>query len=294
MPKLFVSDKLPNYFVEFDFSPQNRESGALDRDVLRAFEDGKCIYFRNWIVDFDHEFFSNLDLEDNRPAKKLKSKLADDGSLDPKLLQANLSHCTKDTATAEQFPVHAEHVSAQVTPILNRIFKDQVYHERRLTWRMLETVHEDLHIDVYGEEKTDFQIRMFVNLDVVPRIWQTSHSLEGLLEQFGHLLIDSELASLGPTALCRLLNQRVYGGLSQAGKDGQPRHTAFFYPGEVWMVDSRRISHQIFYGRRALSLDYFATPESMDDPSKYYLRSMENYRRQRGFGGLGQASELAA
>jgi hypothetical protein len=134
---------------------------------------------------------------------------------------------------------------------------------------------------------------MFVNLDVVPRIWHTSHSLEDLLERFGHVLTDHELATLGPSALMRLLNQRVYGGLSKAGQDGQPRHTAFFLPGEVWMVDSRRISHQIFYGRRALSLDYFATPESMNDPSKYYLLSVERYRSERGMR-LTQTSELAA
>jgi len=281
MPKLFVSDKLPNYFVEFDFSPENRNSDLLDLAVLRAFEEGKCIYFKNWLVDFDQEFFSQLALEDNRTAKKLGSRLAADGTLDLKRLEAKLAHCTKDAATIQQFQVHAERISAQVTPILNRIFKDQVYHERVLTWRMLETVQEDLHIDIYSEETTDFQIRMFVNLDIVPRIWHTSHTLEGLLQQFGHRLTDAELATLGPTALCRLLCKRVYGGLAQAGKDGQPRHTAFFLPGEVWMVDSRRISHQIFYGRRALSLDYRATPESMNDPSKHYTRSVEAYRRER-------------
>jgi hypothetical protein len=238
MPKLFVSDKLPNYFVEFDFSPENRNSDLLDLAVLRAFEEGKCIYFKNWLVDFDQEFFSQLALEDNRTAKKLGSRLAADGTLDLKRLEAKLAHCTKDAATIQQFQVHAERISAQVTPIL-------------------------------------------VNLDIVPRIWHTSHTLEGLLQQFGHRLTDAELATLGPTALCRLLCKRVYGGLAQAGKDGQPRHTAFFLPGEVWMVDSRRISHQIFYGRRALSLDYRATPESMNDPSKHYTRSVEAYRRER-------------
>lgn len=283
MPKLFTSDRLPNYFIEVDFSDENRASGVLDRQVREAFEDGKCICFRNWTVDFDRNFFANLDLEDNRAAKKLKSILADDGSIDPGLIRHQLSKCVKDEATLAQFPVHAERVSAQVTPVVDRIFQGQVYLDRRLTWRMLETVHEDLHIDVYGEERSEFQIRLFVNLDVVPRIWHTGYTLECLLERFGHLLEDNELECLGPTALCKLLNVRVYGGLSNAGKDGQPRHTAFFYSGEVWMVDSRRVAHQIFYGRRALSLDYLATPESMADPSKYYLESVETYRELRGF-----------
>jgi hypothetical protein len=291
MPRLFVSDKLPNYFVAFDFSRKNRESGALDHEVLRAFEDGKCIYFENWIVDFDHAFFNRLDLQENRAAKKLRSKLGDDGILDPRQLTAQLDQCAKDDATRDMFPRQAAHIGSQVTPILNRIFKNQQYYDRGVTWRMLETVHEDLHVDVYKHEKSDFQIRMFVNLDIVPRIWHTSHALEGLIEKFGDRLSDEELSSLGPSALIRLLNQRVYGGLANAGQDGQPRHTVYFYPGEVWMVDSRRISHQIFYGRRAVSLDYLASPESMNDPSKYYLRSIENYRSQRGFR---SAPQLAA
>ena len=283
MPKIFLSDKLQDYFVEFDYSPKNRENGSLDGEVLKAFEDGKCIYFKNWIVDFDKDFFANLNLKENREAKKLKSDLAADGTIDPVLLKRQLEQCVKDDATADEFPVQAEHVVAQVAPIMNRVFKGHVYHERRATWRMLDTLHENLHIDVYSDEKSDVQLRMFVNLDIVPRIWHTGYSLEDLLEKFGHLLTDDELANIGPTALCKLLNQRVYGSFANAGKDGQPRHTAFFGPGEVWMVDSRRVAHQIFFGRRALSLDYFATPESMGDPSKYYLRSVEEYRQSRGF-----------
>jgi hypothetical protein len=123
---------------------------------------------------------------------------------------------------------------------------------------------------------------MFVNLDSVPRIWNTGFTLEELLDRFGHVLTDRELAETGPGLLCRYLNQRVYGGLSNAGRDGQPRHTAFFEPGDVWMVDSRKVSHQIFYGRRALSVDYWAAPESMARPEKYYLRAVEDYRLRRG------------
>lgn len=286
MPTLFPSADLPDYFVDIDFSPEVRNSGALDRQVAEAFEDGKCICFKNWTVDFDRAFFNGLDLHENRAAKKLKSVVNDDGTIDPTLLGAQLEKCAKDDATIEEFPLQAARISAQVTPIINRIFAHCTFLDRRLVWRMSETIHENLHIDVYKNEMTDFQIRMFVNLDVVPRIWQTGYTLEGMLEKFGHLLTDEELATLGATALCKLLNYRLYGDLPDAGKDGQPRHTAFFHPGEIWMVDSRRVSHQIFYGRRALSLDYFATQDSVLDPSKYYLRSVEKYRQTRGIAQL--------
>jgi len=283
MPKLFTTPEVSDYFVDYDFGPEPRESGILDEKILSDYEDGKCIYFRNWKVDFDRDFFSGLDLEPNRAAKKLKSKVGTDGQIDPEQLHANLALCVRDPLTAALFPAHAAYVSAQVTPILTRIFGGLEFLDRRLTWRMLETVHEDLHIDVYPEEKSDHQVRMFVNLDSAARIWNTSYTLEELLARFGHLLTDRELAQTGPGMLCRYLNQRVYGGLSNAGRDGQPRHVAFFEPGEVWMVDSRKISHQIFYGRRALSLDFLANPASMARPEKYYLRAVEDYRRRRGF-----------
>lgn len=63
---------------------------------------------------------------------------------------------------------------------------------------------------------------------------------------------------------------------------GPENRTSGRLDGEVWMVDSRRISHQIFYGRRALSVDYIATPQSMSDPRKHYLAPVERYRRDRG------------
>ena len=283
MPKLFTSPEVSDYFVGYDFGPSERESGDFDEQILRDYEDGRCIYFRNWNIDFDRDFFSKLDLEPNRAAKKLKSKLGNGDDIDPEQLHANLAQCARDPLTTALFPAQAAYVAAQVLPIFQRIFRRMTFFERRLTWRMLETVHEDLHIDVYQEEKSDHQVRLFVNLDSSARIWNTGFTLDELLERFGHLLTDAELREAGPGMLCRMLNQRVYGGLSNAGRDGQPRHTAFFGPGEVWMVDSRKISHQIFYGRRALSVDFFATPQSMDRPEKYYLRSVEAYRRRRGF-----------
>jgi hypothetical protein len=282
VPKLFVSNELPDYFVEVDFSRENRESGAIDGQIADAFENGQCVVFKNWLVDFDAQFFSKLDFHENREAKKLKSHIGDAGTFDRDRLAFHAGLCAKNPSTAGRFATEAERVGAQVVPIVSRIFSNASYLDRRLTWRMLETVHEDLHIDVYGDEKSDFQIRMFVNLDVVPRIWHTGYTLEEMLDKFGHFLTDGELAALGPTVLCKLLNQRVYGGPTNAGQDGQPRHTAFFYPGEVWMVDSRRVAHQIFYGRRALSVDFLATAESMRNPDRYYLNSVERYRRDRG------------
>ena len=55
----------------------------------------------------------------------------------------------------------------------------------------------------------------------------------------------------------------------------------YFDPGDIWIVDSRLISHQIFYGRRAISIDFFVEPASMLNSSKHYLALAKKYRSDR-------------
>jgi len=74
------------------------------------------------------------------------------------------------------------------------------------------------------------------------------------------------------------LNRLVFGGSTSVWWDEQPRHVAYFEPGDVWAVDSRQIAHQIFYGRRAVSIDFFVDKESMGDPNRHYLSMVENFR----------------
>ncbi len=42
--------------------------------------------------------------------------------------------------------------------------------------------------------------------------------------------------------------------------DNQPRHRVAFDPGEVWLGESRLISHQIYYGEAAMVYMWFVRP----------------------------------
>jgi hypothetical protein len=44
------------------------------------------------------------------------------------------------------------------------------------------------------------------------------------------------------------------------------RHHLAFAPGEVWLCESRLVSHQIYSGYRASAAMFYVKPESMDDP----------------------------
>ena len=70
----------------------------------------------------------------------------------------------------------------------------------------------------------------------------------------------------------------LFGDSPKKWWDTQPRHVAYFAPGDIWIVDSRQIAHQIFYGRRALSIDFSVPKSAMLDPSRHYLSFVDQFR----------------
>jgi hypothetical protein len=82
----------------------------------------------------------------------------------------------------------------------------------------------------------------------------------------------------------------VFGGFETAGREGKPKHIAFFEPNEIWLVDSRKVSHQIFYGRRAASTEFAIDVSSMEDPLQHYYAVVDRFRARH----LGSASGVQA
>jgi hypothetical protein len=111
-----------------------------------------------------------------------------------------------------------------------------------------------------------------------------------MLGEYLHLLDPDFVRSATAGRICRELNMAIFGGWELAGRDGRPRHIGFFEPGEIWLVDSRKVSHQIFYGRRAVSTEFAVDNASMDDPSTHYYAMVERHRG-RFLSGSGTNSE---
>lgn len=281
MARLFVSPEIENNFVVHQYNESARRSAEVNSAILADYEAGKVICLQGWSLIYDRDFFASVSLTNNRPAKKLKSWVDPAGAIESKPLRKALIQSGAQEAQADKFIVQAEGLALQIAPVIDTIFAKLQLRERRFTWRMLETLHEDLHVDSYGEDKDDHLVRAFINLDVVPRIWHTSHSVESLFAQYGDRLTDAEITDGTPNSLIRLLGERVFGGVATAGFDREPRHTAFFDPGDIWLVDSRKVSHQIMYGRRALTVDYVAEAHSMASPAHYYQRAVRDYREAR-------------
>ncbi len=165
-------------------------------------------------------------------------------------------------------------------PVYEAMFRPYHFVRRQVVWR-LNTIHnENLHIDTYQTDFKEHFARLFINLDTQPRIWMTGYNMDELFARFGDRIPQEVMANGTPSQVRKALNTAAFGGRSNMWWDRQPRHMVYFDPGDVWAIDSRQVAHQIFYGRRAVSIDFFVDPKSMVKPKRYYLTMADTLRRR--------------
>ena len=277
MADVFPSKVLPDYFRTVDFrSPEDRAQ------LIRCYEDEQVIVIKGRRVDFDREFWATVTMPNERPYKKFKaiqfiSSIRAGRSLYPQIVDDCFGG---DRGRFDYFCQQLASINAQIDEVL--VAAAPTYQtEQRLTLRCAVTMNENLHFDVYDDEIATHHLRLFVNLDSAHRIWTTSWRLSDVLRDRLKELDRRHIEQEGAGQLMKRLNFHVFGGLDAMFEErGEPRHVAMFEPGEIWFVDSRKVSHQIFYGRRAISSESTVTTESMADPMKHYLRQVDVARRQ--------------
>jgi hypothetical protein len=62
--------------------------------------------------------------------------------------------------------------------------------------------------------------------------------------------------------------------------DHQPRHRIAFDPGEMWIGESRLISHQIYYGEAAMVYMWFVNTSSMAESENRFNARVEAVHRR--------------
>ncbi|MDX2235649.1 MAG: hypothetical protein NW200_14215 [Hyphomonadaceae bacterium] len=292
--QLFPHEGVDNYFREVDGRALDRE--ACNR-IATQYEDGDAILLTHIRPDYDAAFLEALHWPADAILKKLKGAPlpeVHDAVLRGKIPQINpdaprnsphdqyqrllTQVFNGDTGKLAYFIQQIASVNAFLENLGRTIFPKYKILKRSITWRMSDTINENLHIDVYNEDLPDHHLRFFVNLDTTWRIWHTSHRLDWLVRNHMHRLPADFLATATPGRICHRLNFDVFGGFEQAGREGMPKHIAFFGPGEVWLVDSRKVSHQIFFGRRAVSTELQVDVKTMLDPAKHYLNVVSDLR----------------
>ena len=279
MAILYPHKDVENYFVTLDFPPT---ATSQLQNVVKLYEAGKVILLNGARIEFDQKFFDSVQFpKGQKDLEKFKSnRFVDEYFSKMETPPELLDSCFRgDLGRLRYFAEQVRSVNQQVRAIADRLFTNYRYLNNSITWRLTETLNENLHVDVYREDLPNHHLRIFVNLDSIHRIWHTSFSLEYILANYLCLLDPDFVRSATPGRICRELNMAVFGGWESAGREGRPKHISFFEPGEVWVVDSRKVSHQIFYGRRAVSTEFAVDNASMDDSSTHYYSMVERHRQ---------------
>ena len=290
LPVIFTHPDLPDDFVKIGDVRADTPAGAIP-SIVRPYEAGRALYFPQLKFDIDHDFWADLATEGCPKLKKLPSSPdrddpAKDPVLDRRLVDAGLPKTLERRLRRE---IARFYKSA--LPVYEALFAGYRFTRRQVVWRLNTVRNENLHVDTYAAPYRDHFARLFINLDNQPRIWMTSWSLDELYARFGGEIDPQVLATASANDLHTAVSRAAFGGRSTIWWDRQPRHVAYFDPGDVWAVDSRQLSHQIFYGRRAVSIDFFVDPASMAKPKRQYLTLAERFRKRAQAAQMAQAAE---
>lgn len=277
MPELFVNPNLHNYFVS---APLVTTEGA-DRSYVAEYEAGNVILFPNLKPVIDPTFWGSLPTDKFPVLKKLPSKvnlrdLSVDTALDHRLSEIDI-----DSGLKHEIQQHMRAFYESIIPAYTQVFGGYHFERSRAIWRLTVTRNENMHFDTYRMDIPQHFARMFINIDTEPRIWQTSWRMAEAFRDRGKDIDDDLLRSGTASQIWIELNRLIFGGATSIWWDTNPRHIAYFNPGDVWVVDSRQVAHQIFYGRRAVSIDFFVDTETMLNPDMHYLRAVEKFRRKQ-------------
>lgn len=289
MPKLFLNPNLPDYFL----SAPEVTSAADARSYVDEYEAANVISFPNLKIGIDHEFWANLNTDKYPTLKKFGIDLnATSDNLEQHrryLISGGL-----DGALTDAICQQMEAIYRVLLPAYKAIFADYAFDRRKVMWRLNTIMAENMHVDTYKVEVEHHFARMFVNLDTQPRIWHTSWRIADMVRQAEGRIPPDQMESLSRGEVWGTLNTTFFGKSSRQWWDDQPRHIAFFNPGDIWIVDSRQISHQIFYGRRALSIDFYVPKERMKNPDLHYLSIAEQFRNENCVKHASNAAACAA
>ncbi|MBC2669058.1 hypothetical protein ACFOON_08805 [Novosphingobium piscinae] len=136
--------------------------------------------------------------------------------------------------------------------------------------RLTQTFFENLHWDNHSIDDDFHQARIFANLDTRPRIWHISHHSDDYIRQIYEEQGLARFAGKDPNALLEFIHADLLGGTRRTWMEALPKHKVAFDPGEVWVGESRLISHQIYYGEAAMVFMWFMRTSDMACPESRF------------------------
>lgn len=266
-----VRDPLVEDYI-LELGIQNENECA---EVRQRFETGHLILLRNFRFDLDYAFLNGLNFDVDGPPEFLRkikkygdNKIAGLGpdSTAPldRFVFENIFN--SDTGRVDYYKEQVNSGNAQCDALYKKIFPNYRTTREVKTWRFTSTLYENLHWDNFEIPEIFHQVRIFTNIAASPRLWRTSHRIDHLATTGYSEYGLGALAEKSGDDLVRRLNSAALGGMKGACLDHFPKHHIAFEQGEVWLAETRIVSHQIYYGERAFATMYFSDPETMDRP----------------------------
>ncbi len=286
--------ELEDYFVELTLPEISSRGGISD-----IFEEGRLVLLKDYRLEFDFGALTRLSksteaVEDRDLRRKLKKLTAphffegeqpvkQKGQLlfaDPIRQAIYDILCRGDRIVFERAAKALKQAHDEFLRIFAICFPE--YEPFRLvpSVRLTRTLFENLHWDNHSIDEDFHQARIFANLDVRPRLWNVGCSFPKWVREFYEDHDLGRFAGKDPNQMLAYVTGEVLGGTGNTWMDNEPRHRIAFDPGEVWLGESRFISHQIYYGEAAMVYMWFVKPGSMANPSNRFNEQVEKIHRQ--------------
>lgn len=264
MTQLYLHPGIEDYFVEYDFdalrrSPADGGPGDLRRRLMQDYVAEKCIVIRGVRVDYDREFIDRISFPPTWFYKKFPSRVVEG----PKPLarsEAKQEICRDlfkgDPGLFARLETEVRAVNSALREVLDEILRHHKVSADDITWRHTETRVENLHFDIDKDAAAFESVRLYLNMDDIPRLWHMSHPLSQIIEAYYDELELAQTAHEPLERLLQILSLRVFGNWASRGREQFPRHMVLFEPGDIWLCDGRTLPHQVIYGRRVASSFY--------------------------------------
>lgn len=271
MTQLYLHPEIEDYFVEYDYaevrrSPADGGPNDLRRRIMEDYVAEKCILLRGVAIDYDRAFINEVRFPPTWYFKKFPSRVLE--SAKPLARSSTKQQICGDLFGGDihlyaRFEQQVRQVNTALRQVLGELLRHHKVTADDITWRHTETRVENLHFDI-DQDSADFEsVRLYYNMDDIPRLWHTSHQLSEIMAAWYEEL---DLASTRGEPLERLLqilSHRLFGNWNSRGREQYPRHMVLFEPGDVWICDGRTVPHQVIYGRRVISSFYRLDPAAL-------------------------------
>lgn len=182
--------------------------------------------------------------------KSVKGRPADRATIWQRFFGERLE---EEAAACSRIQDAVNDVDKQMDVLVRRVFNRHTFIQDFTAWKFLRTDGENLHIDNLPNLNDSTQVRLFANVDNKPRSWSVGRHWRHYAERYFISAKLHELVDDAPEFNGRL-NHTAFGP-SWTTCD-EPRHLVEFEPGEVWLINSAIVAHQVRGGDRLCSANY--------------------------------------